>query len=54
MKTLDKIVEDEMQRLKPQMTSGEWFALVEVLRQSLTRVDKAAFDLNDSREGMNG
>lgn len=40
---IDELVTAELQRLKPQLTAGEWQALVEVLRASLQRIAHAAY-----------
>jgi len=36
-KSLDEIVQEELDRLKPQLTPHEWFTLSEVIRGSLMR-----------------
>ena len=38
MMTIDELVEQELTRVKPQLSAHEWFTLRDVLRASLRRV----------------
>jgi hypothetical protein len=36
--TIEQLVEDEMKRIKPNMTTDEWHSLETVLRNAFTRL----------------